>query len=54
MVERLLATSSGGRIVREGLKTVIIGKPNVGKSSCLMHCLGEQGDSHRSAGDYKG
>jgi tRNA modification GTPase len=37
-LEDLLKTSRTGKIVREGLKTVIIGKPNVGKSS-LMNAL---------------
>lgn len=34
-IDRLLANSESGRILREGLSTVIIGKPNVGKSSLL-------------------
>ena len=34
----LLETSHSGKIIREGLNTVIIGKPNVGKSS-LMNAL---------------
>lgn len=34
----LLASAKTGRILREGLKTVIVGKPNVGKSS-LMNAL---------------
>lgn len=40
-IVRLLATAQTGRILREGLKTVIIGKPNVGKSSLLNTLLGE-------------
>ncbi|WP_181350762.1 tRNA uridine-5-carboxymethylaminomethyl(34) synthesis GTPase MnmE [Thalassobacillus sp. CUG 92003] len=37
-VDRLLATAKQGKILREGLGTAIIGRPNVGKSS-LMNAL---------------
>lgn len=38
MIEKLLSGADTGRIVREGLSMVIVGKPNVGKSS-LMNAL---------------
>jgi tRNA modification GTPase len=40
-VRELLRTADTGKIMREGLQTVIIGKPNVGKSSLLNALLQE-------------
>ncbi len=39
-VESMLATADQGRILREGVRTVIFGEPNVGKSSLLNRLLG--------------
>jgi tRNA modification GTPase len=39
-VDSLLATADQGRILREGVRTVIFGQPNVGKSSLLNRLLG--------------
>ena len=41
-IRHLLDTCDDGRILKEGIQTVIVGKPNAGKSSVLNVLLGEE------------
>lgn len=41
-MQRLIATFDNGRMCREGIRTVIIGKPNAGKSSLMNVMMGEE------------
>lgn len=40
-VQKLLATAESGKVLREGIRTAIVGQPNVGKSS-LLNCLAKE------------
>lgn len=40
-IQQLLTTAKQGKVLREGLATAIVGRPNVGKSSLLNHLLHE-------------
>ena len=40
-IDSLVKTFDEGRMIKEGIRTVILGKPNAGKSSLLNYLLGE-------------
>lgn len=41
-LEKLIASSEDGKMMKEGIRTVIVGKPNAGKSSLLNVLVGEE------------
>ncbi len=42
ILDKLLSTASNGKMLKEGINTVIVGKPNAGKSSLLNRLVGEE------------
>lgn len=41
-IRRLIASADHGKVMREGINTVIVGKPNAGKSSLMNLLVGEE------------
>lgn len=41
-LEKMIASAENGKLMKEGIQTVIVGKPNAGKSSLLNTLVGEE------------
>ncbi len=41
-VDKLISSADNGKMMKEGINTVIVGKPNAGKSSLLNRMVGEE------------
>ena len=41
-LDKLIASADNGKLLKEGINTVIVGKPNAGKSSLLNRMVGEE------------
>lgn len=41
-VDKLISSADNGKMLKEGINTVIVGKPNAGKSSLLNRMIGEE------------
>lgn len=41
-LQKLIASADNGKLMKEGISTVIVGKPNAGKSSLLNRLVGEE------------
>ena len=41
-IQKLIASADNGKLMKEGINTVIVGKPNAGKSSLLNRLVGEE------------
>lgn len=42
VLKKLIASADNGRLIKEGIRTVIVGKPNAGKSSLLNVLVGDE------------
>lgn len=42
IIAKLISTSDNGKFIKEGINTVIVGKPNAGKSSLMNYLTGEE------------